>query len=275
VITYCYGRYWHFSPKHDPVLNDRDRGLDSLHGLIARYLNLSCEKKVLELGCGYGRCAEWMARNTGAHVTGLTLSPNEVEYAQNTYRLSNLKILEGDYHEINSSHYGQYDCVYAVYCLKYSSKLPLVLENVYKCLKPGGYFLSYEILTTEKYNPQDPEQRKLVERISSSTNMPPLHNVKVFEQEAKKIGLEPCIVSELSSKGDEWYNIFQECGWYYVVKSPIVNFLVYAGEKLGLLNRGFHQFYEERIVHPLADFVDAGKLDIVTGSTIMLFRKPL
>jgi len=274
LITASYGRFWHFSPKHDPKLHDRNQGVESLHKLISSYLCLDHNQKVMELGCGYGRCAEWMARYTGADVTGMTLSPNEVEFASRQYRLSNLRIIEGDYHKIPTQYAGTMDSMYAVYCLKYSCQLRVVLQNIYDTLKPGGTFLSYEILTTKKYNPSDAKQRKKVETISTSTNMPPLHSVTDFEEAAKSLGFEVIIVNELSSPNDEWYDCFVETAWYSALKSPFTHWAVYLLEKVGFLQRGFYKFFDLRLVHPLVDFVETGRDGVVTGSTIMLFRKP-
>ena len=37
---------------------------------------------VLEIGCGWGGFAEYVAKNTGARVTGLTISREQLEYAR-------------------------------------------------------------------------------------------------------------------------------------------------------------------------------------------------
>ena len=45
-------------------------------------LELTEGHRVLEIGCGWGGFAEHAARERGAHVTGITLSPAQLEYAQ-------------------------------------------------------------------------------------------------------------------------------------------------------------------------------------------------
>ena len=49
---------------------------------ILRRLNAQPGQRVLEIGCGWGGFAEIAAREAGAHVTGVTLSPAQLEYAQ-------------------------------------------------------------------------------------------------------------------------------------------------------------------------------------------------
>ncbi len=49
--------------------------------LIVERLQLKGGERVLEIGCGWGALAERLARE-GCHVTGITLSPSQLAYAQ-------------------------------------------------------------------------------------------------------------------------------------------------------------------------------------------------
>ena len=40
------------------------------------------EQRVLEIGCGWGELAGRLIEQTGCHVTGLTLSKQQLAYAQ-------------------------------------------------------------------------------------------------------------------------------------------------------------------------------------------------
>ncbi|TNE34212.1 MAG: class I SAM-dependent methyltransferase, partial [Alphaproteobacteria bacterium] len=58
---------------------------------IAAKLDLSPDQKVLDIGCGWGGLARFIAENSDAHVTGVTLSKNQLAYAK---RLAGEKGLE-------------------------------------------------------------------------------------------------------------------------------------------------------------------------------------
>jgi cyclopropane-fatty-acyl-phospholipid synthase len=49
---------------------------------LAEAIDLKPGQKVLEIGCGWGGFAEYAAKNYGAHVTGLTISTEQRDFAQ-------------------------------------------------------------------------------------------------------------------------------------------------------------------------------------------------
>ncbi len=49
---------------------------------LAQSINLQPDETVLEIGSGWGGFAEYAAKNVGAKVTGLTLSPSQYDYAR-------------------------------------------------------------------------------------------------------------------------------------------------------------------------------------------------
>ena len=52
------------------------------YAALARRLELGPEHHVLEIGCGWGGFAEFAAREVGARVTGVTISPAQFEFAR-------------------------------------------------------------------------------------------------------------------------------------------------------------------------------------------------
>lgn len=58
---------------------------------LCQKLNLGPEDKVLEIGCGWGGFALYAARNYGCHVTGITISPSQFEFAKKRVIEENLE----------------------------------------------------------------------------------------------------------------------------------------------------------------------------------------
>src|SRR5699024_6022813 len=81
---------------------------------IANKLLLKPGYKVLDIGCGWGGMAIFLAKNFDVHVTGLTLSDDQFNYAQEWIKKESLEnkvtILKEDYRE----HEGQYDAIVSV-----------------------------------------------------------------------------------------------------------------------------------------------------------------
>ena len=81
---------------------------------ILDQLALQPGAKVLEIGCGWGGFVEVAARERGAHVTGLTLSGEQLEYARNRLDQAGLATsAELQLCDYRDSH-GQYDAIASI-----------------------------------------------------------------------------------------------------------------------------------------------------------------
>ncbi len=121
--------------------------MDSLQdGQVAKYrrilkqLNISSGAKVLEIGCGWGGFAEVAAREGGAHVCGLTLSTEQLQFAQQRLAAAgvaeqaDLKLM--DYRDSD----GQYDAIASIEMFEAVGETywPTYFECVARNLKPNG-----------------------------------------------------------------------------------------------------------------------------------------
>jgi cyclopropane-fatty-acyl-phospholipid synthase len=59
-----------------------DQAQDDKHDLICRKLQLAPHDRVLDIGCGWGAFAKYAARKYGCHVTGITISEKQYDYAR-------------------------------------------------------------------------------------------------------------------------------------------------------------------------------------------------
>ena len=94
---------------------------------------------VLEIGCGWGGFAEYAAKERGLKVTGLTISKEQLEYAQKRIKSKglsdkvNLKLQ--DYRDET----GVYDGVASIEMFEAVGEKywPLYFDKIKQCLKPG------------------------------------------------------------------------------------------------------------------------------------------
>jgi cyclopropane-fatty-acyl-phospholipid synthase len=98
-------------------------------------------QRVLEIGCGWGAVAESVARERGAHLTGVTLSTEQLAYARQ--RLADAGLGERtdlrlqDYRDIADA---PFDAVVSIEMFEAVGRSfwPSYFETVKRCLKPGG-----------------------------------------------------------------------------------------------------------------------------------------
>ncbi len=107
---------------------------------LADSMNLSPGKHVLEIGCGWGGFAEYAAKERGARVTGITISKEQLDYAQARMQRCQLNdqvnIEYVDYRDIT----GQYDGVASIEMFEAVGEQywPAYFGKIRDVLKPDG-----------------------------------------------------------------------------------------------------------------------------------------
>jgi sarcosine/dimethylglycine N-methyltransferase len=78
--------------------------MEHTNEIMATAVNLRPETRLLDLGCGYGSTARYLAANYGCRVTGANISEKELELAQERARAAGLERLltfeYGDFHAL-------------------------------------------------------------------------------------------------------------------------------------------------------------------------------
>lgn len=106
---------------------------------IIALLDLQPRSTVLEIGCGWGALATALASRHGAHVTGLTLSTEQLAHAQAQVRaqaLADVDLRLQDYRDVE----GQYDRIVSIEMLEAVGERywPTYFDALRERLAPGG-----------------------------------------------------------------------------------------------------------------------------------------
>ena len=114
---------------------------------IIKKLNIKEGMKVLDIGCGWGGLAIEIAKKTGAHVKGITLSENQLETAKKRAQEENLtdkvEFHLQDYREETN----QYDRIVSVGMFEHVgvNYFSSFFSKTYDILKDSGIFLLHTI----------------------------------------------------------------------------------------------------------------------------------
>ena len=111
--------------------------------LIARKLSLQPGMKVLDVGCGWGGAAAWYAQHCAVHVTGITVSKEQLEYARKTWSRLDTEFHLQDYRDID----GHYDAIYSIGMFEHVGlrNYREYMNIVRRCLRPDSMFLLHTI----------------------------------------------------------------------------------------------------------------------------------
>ena len=128
--------------------------------LICRKMHLRPGMSVLEIGCGWGAFAKYAAENYGVSVHGVTISKQQLEFAQDSCKDLNVSFELKDYRELN----GQYDRIVSVGMFEHVGykNYKKYMEVVHRCLKEEGLFLLHTIGRNHSRSVTDPWINKYI-----------------------------------------------------------------------------------------------------------------
>ncbi|KAK1370374.1 Methyltransferase [Heracleum sosnowskyi] len=123
--------------------------------MVVDLLNVKPGDKILDAGCGVGGPMRAIAAHWGANVVGITIN----EYQVNRDRLHNKKagldslceVVCGNFLEMPFED-NSFDGVYSIEATCHAPKLEDVYSEIYRVLKPGALYVSYEWVPTEFFD---------------------------------------------------------------------------------------------------------------------------
>ena len=139
-----------------PMSHDALAPVDEFHigGRVAtrpfvEALRLSPESRVVDLGCGLGGPARYIAATTGAHVTGIDLTVEFVETGRALTEWTGLSdrgdLIEGSVLDLPLDA-GSMDAAYMIHVgMNIDDKVGIAREAK-RVLKPGGIFAIYDVM---------------------------------------------------------------------------------------------------------------------------------
>jgi cyclopropane-fatty-acyl-phospholipid synthase len=115
---------------------------------IIKKLQAKPNSSILDIGCGWGKIANYVSNITKSKVTGITISDEQEKYALVNYDPAKVRIFNMDYRLLSE----QFDCIYSIGMFEHVryENYDSFFSIIKKCLKPNGRFVLHTIITFDK-----------------------------------------------------------------------------------------------------------------------------
>ncbi len=172
---------------------------------VAELAGIGPDQTVCDVGCGYGATARLLAEDFQAHVTGITLSPQQYEYAMaRRGDKGSLSYVLGDWLK-NDLPSASFDVVIAIESVEHMADKAMCFGEAFRVLRPGGRFVFSTWLAGE--SPREWEQRRLLEPICREGRLPGIGSESEYREMLRATGFLLGSFEDLSSRVKRTWSI--------------------------------------------------------------------
>jgi cyclopropane fatty-acyl-phospholipid synthase-like methyltransferase len=195
-----WGDCFHFAPfEHKEKLKQAQQ---SMHQRLIRDGKIGPTSKVLDVGCGIGGPARSVASRSGAHVTGITVSPKQVRQANAAIARQGLEkwcvVHLEDAMQMSFSD-ESFDVVYTTEAACHMPDRARLYCECARILKPGGRLVGWDWIGIG--NPNDSEAKHTTESICIHFALPSLATLKEIESNLASADFEIHSIEDLGATG--------------------------------------------------------------------------
>jgi len=283
---YGWGQSFHFAPRYTG---------ESFAASIARHehflasrLGLKPGMKCIDVGCGVGGPMREIARFCGATIVGVNNNEYQIKRSNILNKRMGLdhicKTVQSDFMNLPFKE-GSFDAAYAIEATCHAPDKVGCFSQMFKALKPGGFFAGYEWCMTDKYDPTNPTHRDIKHKIEHGDSLPDLVHPSVVIAGLKGAGFEVIesfdMATETAKQGNDvgWYETLQGGFSLSQIKHSragrmFTQRMVDAMELLHLAPKGTSATHRMLCIGA-EGLADGGATGIFTPMFYFLARKPL
>lgn len=168
---------------------------------------LSGDKKLIDVGAGYGGSARALAKMTGVYVSCVNISEKENERNKKMNKEQGLdhliEVHDGSFEDIPHGN-EQFEFAWSQDAILHSGNREKVLQEVYRVLKPGGEFVFTDPMQADDAKKED--LQPVLDRIHLET----MGSFSFYTKTAEKIGFEVVGIEDLTENLVKHYSRVRE-----------------------------------------------------------------
>ncbi|CAL9052785.1 unnamed protein product [Musa banksii] len=272
IYEWGWGQSFHFSPS---IPGRSHRDATRLHEERAADLIAARPgRRILDVGCGVGGPMRAIAAHSGAHVVGITINEYQVARARAHNRKAGLhercEVVCGNFLEMPFDD-ASFDGAYSIEATCHAPRLEDVYREVFRVLKPGALYVSYEWVTTALYRADNPAHVETIRGIERGDALPGLRAHHEIAEVARQVGFE--VVEERDQAlppAEPWWTRLKMGRIAYWRNHLVVSALA----ALRIAPKGVVDVHE-MLCETARHLSDGGETGIFTPMHIILCRKPL
>jgi len=279
-----WGQSFHFAPRGK---------FESFRESIARHeyylsskLQLDENDTVLDVGCGIGGPMRNIAQFSGAKICGITINDYQVKRGTELNRkvgleksceLRMMNFLNMTFKD------NTFDKAFAVEATCHAGNREEVFSQVFRVLKPGSLFGSYEWVLTDTYDDNNSKHKKARQQIEKGNALPQLITDKQAIQALKNVGFEIISAADLHVYATDngqlpwWGTLDAKCSLENLPQSYVATLVTHVLcsvlEKVGMAAKGTTRAHDI-LLEARDGLVAGGQLGIFTPMFLVICRKP-
>jgi 24-methylenesterol C-methyltransferase len=271
IYEWGWGQSFHFSPS---VPGRSHREATRLHEEMAvDLIRVNPGDRILDVGCGVGGPMRAIASHSRAKVVGITINEYQVNRARTHNKKAGLdalcEVVCGNFLQMPFPD-NSFNGAYSIEATCHAPQLEEVYAEVFRVLKPGSYYVSYEWVTTDKFNGEDAEHVEVIQGIERGDALPGLRSYSDIAETARKVGFEIVKEKDLAlPPAEPWWTRLKMGRFAYWRNHILVTVLA----ALRIAPQGTVDVHE--MLFKTADYLTrGGETGIFSPMHMLLCRKP-